>query len=123
MPVEQRLRRVPGVEQAALFGNSQKSVIAVLVVPDVDQEAGAAQTIVEEILQDVGKHVADLPGYQRPAGLVLTPHPFTVASGELTANMKLRRQKIYHRYAPDIEAVYAALAEEGAGQPIKVVWA
>lgn len=105
--IETCLKQVPGVEHAVVFGEGRKCLAALLVL----SETGAPEAL-QGLREAVRRAVATLPEFQRPAGLVLTRQPLAVASGELTANLKLRRQVIAARYAAALEALHAALERE-----------
>lgn len=91
--VEAALRSVPGVEHAAVFGAGRATLLALVsVAPDADTTASSLRHAVRAATQA-------LPDYQRPAGLVVTRQPLTIETGELTGNLKLRRQVVGERYA------------------------
>lgn len=110
--VEAALRRVPGVEHAAVFGDGRKSLLAVV---GVDDRAAADVSALRAALL---RHLQELPDYLRPAGLVVTRKAFSIEAGELTGNLKLRRQAVRDAYAPALEALAALVdrpdAEGGA---------
>jgi long-chain acyl-CoA synthetase len=55
-----------------------------------------------------------LAAHERPAVVVVAATPFSVAGGELTANLKLRRGAVFARHAAALDAAFAALAADGA---------
>ena len=62
--------------------------------------------------------MAELPPYLRPAGVLIVTAPFSIAAGELTTNLKLRRQflslKFRDRLAELQERAARALSAAGA---------
>ena len=121
-PIEDRLKKIDGVEQAVIFGDNMKYLIAVLSVRSRefietqgkllnanDHEPG--QTI-NGLKNQLLREIKHLPSYQRPAGIIIAEKPFTVQGGELTANFKLRRKMIYEKFSTFIEEMYAALDKE-----------
>ena len=69
----------------------------------------------DAIVADVRRVLAEFPDYQRPSGLLVTTRAFGIDSGELTANLKLRRQGIAERFASALDDLYALLeASKGA---------
>ena len=50
----------------------------------------------------------DLASYEQIKRFVLLPRAFTMESGELTNTLKIRRAVINKRFAPLIDAMYAA---------------
>lgn len=58
---------------------------------------------VEAALEEVNRH---LPHYSKIRGSLVQPEPFTVESGLMTANGKVRRAAIAERFAPELDALY-----------------
>lgn len=98
--VEAVLRSVPGVEHAAVFGAGRQSLLAVVSV------GGDAPATPEAMRNAIRSALGSVSDHQHPAGLVVSRRPFTIEAGELTGNLKLRRDRIGERYA----AALAALA-------------
>lgn len=97
-PLEARLlEAIPGVEQAVVVGHGRPYLTAILT----------GQTDRELVAKAVDALNAELPHYRRIRGFHLTPEPFTVESGLLTANQKLRRAAIEARYADAIDRLYS----------------
>ena len=121
--IEGLLRRIPYVEHAMALGAGHGSVVALIAVDSAKfargtkQRDSAAQTsrvpardADESIRRDVLAATADLPPYQRPAGVLVTKQLFTIEGGALTSNLKLRRAVVETRYAAEIERLFADLA-------------
>ena len=66
----------------------------------------------EVVRRDVRAAVAELSDYQRPTGLVLTTRQFSIHSGELTSNLKLRRRVIEERFAPYLEELFLIMDKD-----------
>lgn len=123
--IEDRIRRVLYIEYAVIFGAGRKFLVALLSISctllferakKLNIALDENQTTIPNILynmikQDVIQEVAPLPKYQRPAGLLLTPHSFTVKGLELTGNLKLRRRKIEEKFKEHISELYTKLEE------------
>ncbi|MBA3913266.1 MAG: hypothetical protein H0X25_05305, partial [Acidobacteriales bacterium] len=75
------------------------SYLAALVTGDVSGEK------VQSALDAVN---ASLPHYRQVRAYHIHPEPFTIESGLLTANGKLRRDAIATSFADEIEGMYAA---------------
>ena len=96
-PIEEELaRRIPGAQQVVLVGNG-RSYVAALVTGQV----GRAQA--EQAIEQLN---AGLPHYKQVRRFTLIAESFTIESGLLTANGKLKRDVIGTRYADEIEALY-----------------
>ena len=61
-------------------------------------------------IDEVQRGIAE---YEKIKKITLLPHHFSIMNGEVTNTMKVRRQIVARRYAPQIEAMYA---EDGAPQ-------
>jgi long-chain acyl-CoA synthetase len=113
--IENLLKQVAQVDHAVVFGARHAVPVAVLVIASAAWQANPAD-LRQHFQAAVTKAVAALPGYLRPAGLLLTAQPLTIDQGDLTGNLKLRRRNIEERYAVDIEELYARL-DQAAGVP------
>jgi len=132
--IEQRLGRVPYVLNALAVGAGRKAVAALLCVdgvalasrarraaagagPDV---RGAEEAETESVRADVLAACDGLSAHERPAAVVVTTDAFTIAGGELTTNLKVRRGAVESKYAAALERVYADLARGGGSSASKI---
>lgn len=98
-PIEEMMRRaIPGAQQVVLMGHG-RSFLSAIITGDV------SSALVEAALERVNEQ---LPHYKRIRAFHLHPGPFTIESGLLTANGKLKRDVIAARFQPEIEALYRA---------------
>ena len=95
-PLEGALRQVPGVEQAVVL--LRGTIVGVLVLNDL---APAPDRLRTELLRTLG----EFPPGGRPQGLLLTTRPLTIEGGELTTNLKLRRDAVERRHAAELDAL------------------
>jgi long-chain acyl-CoA synthetase len=121
--IESCIRRIPYVEHAVVFGAGRKCPMALVSVsidflklhaPGGGHNSREKATrllpdVLDSIRADVQREVASLPPHQRPSGILVTTEPFTIEGGELTANLKLRRKNVEHKYQGHIERVYGEL--------------
>lgn len=97
-PIETRLLEgVPGLVQAVVVGHGRPYLTAILT-------GETDRATVERAVEAIN---AELPHYRRIRGFHLSREPFTVESGLLTANQKLRRSAIEAHYADAIARLYA----------------
>lgn len=109
--VEQRVARAPAVALAIVLGAARKAVVAIVCLePSAPEQT---QAVEESLALDLALRLSDLPEYQRPAGVIVTRQALTIASGELTTNLKVRRQIVQERFADRIESMYALLDRSG----------
>jgi long-chain acyl-CoA synthetase len=96
-PMEEKLQHaISGAQQVVLVGNGQ-GFLAALVTGEASENA---------VNDAIGKLNADLPHYKRVHAFRLIPEPFSVDNGLLTANGKLKRDAIAHRYQHEIDEIY-----------------
>jgi long-chain acyl-CoA synthetase len=117
-PIEAVLKRLHYVEHALVTGRNQPVPIALLSlnpasIPDVPQgEEPLPDKVIARIGADVASVCAMLPERDRPAGIVVTRRAFSIAGGELTSNLKLKRGIIEAKFLPDMDALCQALKNE-----------
>jgi long-chain acyl-CoA synthetase len=125
-PIENRLKTSPFVLNAIVVGDRRKFV-SVLLVANFDalaakgratgQEIGThdeaiANPWVRQVIQDeVDRLTASFAQYERPKRFALLSEDFTLANGQLTYTMKLKRRAIEQRYKDVIEGLYADVEE------------
>jgi long-chain acyl-CoA synthetase len=99
-PLEEALRKaIPGAQQVMLVGSRRGFLAAIVTGPEVKP------TAVQAALEAMNPA---LPHYKRIHVFHVEPGPFTVESGLLTANGKLRREAIAERLKPQIDGLYTA---------------
>ena len=112
VPIESALRQLPYVEHAVVFGRNRPVVVVLLSV--TPQPGGFAAPLSSEMQRRIGDDIAaacaPIPAYQRPAGALVSLRGFSIAAGELTSNLKLRRNAIETLNEREIDALYAQLA-------------
>jgi len=120
--IEALIKRVPAVEHAVLVGRSRPFPVAIvdLALPPAADAAGSGDR--QGWLEALGNRILaacrDLPPYQRPAAILVSPTPFSVDGGQLTTNQKLRRRHIEALFARELDALYRDLeAAHGARHP------
>lgn len=125
-PIENRLKGSPLIANAIVVGDRHKFV-SVLFVPNFDalaekaRETGHALPEREQLAADPWVHAlfaaelerqtASLAQYEKPKRFALLPEDFSVANGELTFTLKLKRRVIEQRYRDVIEGIYADVEE------------
>jgi long-chain acyl-CoA synthetase len=104
-PIEEDLRlAVPGAAQVVLVGNGRGYLSAIIAGPI---ERRLAEAEVERIN-------GSLPHYKQIRALHVEAAAFTIESGLLTANGKLKRDAISAQFRAEIEAMYQKKAESAA---------
>lgn len=126
--VESVLRSVPGLDQIVVLGNGRRRIVAVATLdrgrPEVAAAlAGGELTALEPGLR-AGLAAASgaLAPYERIAGLLCVRDGFSVAGGELTANLKVRRDAVERKYVDGLEDLYKATEQGTSGTEVTIRW-
>jgi long-chain acyl-CoA synthetase len=128
-PVEERLVGSAYIDQAVVFGDDRKCIVA-LLVPARDEieryagEHGASSRSYESLLdhyavreliaREVERANAGAAPYERVAEFGLIADPFTQENGLLTPMLKARRREIERVYGDRIAALYEGMEERRA---------
>jgi long-chain acyl-CoA synthetase len=97
-PIEAVLNADPSIEQAVVCGNG-KPYLAALIT-------SRHGTSAEELTQRVELALAGLAPWEKVKRFALLPRPLSMAEGELTVSLKLRRAVVLERYRELIEGIY-----------------
>ena len=114
VPLETALKQIADVDHAVIVGRDRPFPIALLTLVPESSRATAldAATTRASIARDVTASCAHFPEYQHPGALVVPRTPLSVTSGDLTANLKLRRREIEARFAPEIDEAYRKASQK-----------
>ncbi len=98
-PVEEKIAQLlPAAQQVVAVGNGRGYLCALVT-------GGVERAAVQAALDTVNP---ELPHYRQVRNFTVIPVAFTIESGLLTVNGKLRRSAINARYASEINAMYDA---------------
>lgn len=125
--IENKLGESGYIEQAVVIGYQQKFCSA-LIVPNYEniqkrlqgrgmtlREKPSEQQEVQQLIQhEVDKINSQLSPWETVKKFVLLDDPFTIASGELTPTLKVKRPVIKERFGDLIESMYADTQKETA---------
>ena len=110
-PIEDEiLQQLPGASQVVIAGNG-RGYLTVLVTGKVSAEKTQAA------LDAVNP---GLPHYKQVRAFHLVEEPFTIESGLLTANGKLKRDLIAERFREQIDAMYRNSASQASTPPTAI---
>ena len=126
-PIEQRIKRSRFVNQVVLVGDGRRFPAA-LIVPDWEMLRSYAQhkglgikteaefcrhpRVVGLLQRQVDSLTADLSRFERVKRVALLERELTIAGGELTPTLKVKRRVVAEKYKDVIDRLYAE-AEEG----------
>jgi long-chain acyl-CoA synthetase len=104
-PIEEALAgRLPNAQQVVLLGNQRSFLAAIVTTAGANGAAGGVNAAsVQSVLDALN---AGLPHYKQIRAFHIVPEPFTIESGLLTANGKLKREAISARFSNEIESLY-----------------
>jgi long-chain acyl-CoA synthetase len=125
-PIEAQLKASGLIAEAVLVGDGRNYVSALLVpnwdavaargLAGPDRAAACGRDDVRALFAaEVGAVNATLARFETVKRFALLPEPFTIASGELTPTIKVRRRTVEQRHAATIAALYAD--GQAAGYP------
>jgi long-chain acyl-CoA synthetase len=116
--VESALTLQPEIAQAIVVGD-QRPYLTALIVPEPDclaavtgrrhvdlAELAESQDIAQSLAAAVGRANRTLAPIEHIRRFLITPEPFTVANGQLTPTLKLRRHAIVEAYGAALQTVY-----------------
>ncbi|WP_319452750.1 MULTISPECIES: carboxylic acid reductase [unclassified Mycobacterium] len=101
----------PLVRQIYLYGNSARPYLLAVVVPTQN----ASKEAIGASLKDAARE-AGLQSYEIPRDFLIETTPFTLENGLLTGIRKLAWPRLKERYGPELEQLYADLADGQAGE-------
>ena len=116
------------IDQTVIVADKHKFVSA-LIVPNYDllrkyaegnglgalesREALCASPEIHEMIKNrIDLLQQDLAHYEQVKRFILLPKPFTIATGELTNTLKVKRRVVYEKYAKEIEQIYIDAEKE-----------
>ncbi|MCS6866153.1 MAG: AMP-dependent synthetase/ligase [Gemmataceae bacterium] len=115
--IESLLVADPAIDQACVYGEGRHFLTALLVpqweyVRRALHLTGTAEELARHpdvhalLRQRVDARLADVATYEQVKKFLVLPQPFSVATDELTVSLKMRRNVIFARYQPQLEALY-----------------
>ncbi len=104
-PIEDKiLQELPGASQVVLVGNARGYLAALITGKVTGEKAQAALDLVNP----------GLPHYKQVRAFHLVEEAFSIESGLLTANGKLKRDLIAERFGDEIDAMYKASQDQAS---------
>jgi long-chain acyl-CoA synthetase len=104
-PIEDKiLQELPAANQVVIVGNGRGYLTALITGKVSTEKTQAALDLVNP----------GLPHYKQVRGFHRVEEPFTIESGLLTANGKLKRDLIAERFKSEISAMYETTTGQGA---------
>ncbi len=101
--LENRLKQIPGVSQALVYGDKRKYLVALLTLTGGTKENEAVHKQIEDGIKAMNK---DLASYETVKRFKILPQDFTLESGEMTPSLKLKRKVIVKNHQAEIDTLY-----------------
>ncbi len=112
LKIEAQLKRHRIVQEAVVIGDGRNYCTALFAL-DAEMSAPFSQARIDEILQRlVAETNSGLASFEHIKTFRVTPTPFTVDGGELTASLKVKRHVVARKHAALIESMYAGVTRE-----------
>jgi len=99
LPIEAKLRNHPSIQEILVTGDERPYCVAIVAL----QNSEVSVKELEVLLDRVNSH---LPPHEKVHSLACTFKPWTVAGGELTPTLKLKRRFILKQYQDKIQELY-----------------
>ncbi|MBK8015834.1 MAG: AMP-binding protein [Betaproteobacteria bacterium] len=106
---EERLMGVQGIDLPVVVGSAKKAALAIFFASTLPADSAEREEYSRRLRVEVNERLCDLPEYQRVAGMILINRSPSVAEGEITTNLKLRRKAIESKYAQAMDDIYSML--------------
>lgn len=119
-PIEDALREVHGIDQAVVVGNGRRQIAALVTLVDPQAPPDSAGDALQAALQ---RRLADLAPNERPAVVVVLDRPLSINDGELTPNLKLRRDQVELNHRNLIDRAFERLADGLPHATPRLQWA
>ena len=139
--IESLLQKISVIDQAIVMGNGKRLLVTIITLDQErlselgiflpqtsnDNELTAIEQyafINSIIAKEIRTATISLAPYEQIAGCLISPTPFSIENGELTRNLKIRRQAIEAQYHKSIEQLYQTLEhqEYPNDKEISILW-
>jgi long-chain acyl-CoA synthetase len=120
-PIENQLKACATISTAVVIAEARRFPSA-LIVPHFERlekyaaeqgfpslsraELASHPEILKLVEREISEACADMAQYERVKKFVLLTEDFSIANGEITPTMKVRRRQVETRYAAEIEKLY-----------------
>ena len=111
LAVETALADIPGVAHGVIYGAGRKFTVALVNIPENAWRsrvatAGSEPCARQVLFREINRACRSIPAYARPVDIAIVHPPFSVDTGELTGNLKLRRGFVLKKFAAELDRLY-----------------
>jgi long-chain acyl-CoA synthetase len=107
--IEGMIRELPEVTESMLVGESKPYCSAIAWV-DKKHYNQTTLTAIDQAMEEMNKHLSNPEKIKRWA---ILPNNLSIENGELTPNLKLKRNVVSQKYTKIIDSLYTGVAPEG----------
>jgi len=116
LKIESSLQQISFFEHTLIIGEGRKVPIILATVTKEKLDL-TSKKITDSEIEQVRKNIniaikGLLPAGLQPAAAILINQQFSIANGELTANLKLRRKIVIKKYQRQIEQAYEQISQQ-----------
>lgn len=121
--IEEALNLPPGVDRIVVMGSGRKCLIALVALKSEPAALDSSDMNwdVKSTLDKLEKSALDLVDHERPAGYLILQRPLSLALGEVTPNLKVRRSFIETKWRSELEAIYRKIEREPNFTPYVII--
>ena len=117
-PLEDRLRALQGVDHALVLGAGRPAPAAIVGMACKGAAEGWSESELRALQALLREAMQGLPRHEQVAGVLVAPsRAFSIAGGELTTNLKLRRRHVEQKFADSLQRLYHAI-DAGTDMPV-----
>lgn len=119
--IENKIKESTFIEQVMVIGENERFPAA-LIVPsfvrlknwcehqklacNTNEEMISHKTVKDHIMKEVEKYNTEFGHWEQVKSIVLLPNEFSIATGELTPKMSMKRKTIIQKYKDLVESIY-----------------
>ncbi|MGH9542407.1 MAG: AMP-dependent synthetase/ligase [Terriglobales bacterium] len=109
-PIEAKLKASPYVAEAVLVGD-KRNFVSALILPNAEALQGRDRDAVEALIAaEIERVNCDLARFETIKKFRLLPRELSLAAGEITPSLKVRRRAVEERYHDLIASMYEPVA-------------
>ena len=121
--LENRLKLIPYVDNVVVIGD-RRNFVSALITPNYDALVAYARAraisfgnprelirhaaIYDLVMSEIDRRTRDFASFEKVKKIAFVDREFTIAAGDLTPTLKVRRAEIERKYHAEIEQLYAA---------------
>ena len=103
--IETMLVMEPGINQAMIYGDGEKYLVAIFVIDtDFLDATKTKKSIVDSVLERVNRQLSTI---EKIKNYIIVDEEFTIENEMMTPSMKIKRYKVLEKYEEALRALYS----------------